>query len=356
MFEPRDTRLVVLNLQNGTELWSRVLEPNVTFVGNATVGGDWVGVSTWFQEGQKPKYALCVLSGDTGKMRWRVISERGPSWGPVVARGMVLFKAEGKLHAVTADGQEKYALAVAPDPDYSRLFREDGEADNDDDAFFDREAYSAHDNWLLVQKKDETACYEVETGKPLWTVSGTFDWHNALVRGDTCFLTVGVEVKKLVKGKMKLPQAVEELQDKESKEEMQKMAESAASREEVSWLAFSRDTGKLLWRQSGLLGEPVGDAKRLVGVVDTQRTSKIEMMTGGEGVLIVQQFSWRNGTVLWRRQSTLGVAEPCVVGKRLIGFEYTREKRSSLLGGMMGNRRPDDEGPKSAGLVALRLK
>jgi hypothetical protein len=95
-----------------------------------------------------------------------------------------------------------------------------------------------------------------------------------------------------------------------------------------------------------------------VHVLDTSDTSLLEMVAGGTGVTVVQQFDPRNGRSAYRRQLDLGFIPAGVTAKRLIGVAYERREQPGIMQIAHGAELPEDAfaPPALIGIVGIRLE
>jgi len=339
--EKRERRLVCIDLATGTEAWCR----SEGFSDKIHTMALCVGTDTVFlllskQSGPfEYQYMLWALDVRNRDHSWSVRLPESPDWGPVVSRGVCMFDVEGVIHAFSAAGEELWQY---PAP-----------------ARFDE--HVAQDGLLFVGSATGTDCVDVDSGRKLWDTTTLLQAATLVVAGDRLYVrgfaaAVGGGSGQ-GKPSVKLPAAYEQNKDvlKDLGIDPAATGKQAVQRHPVL-LCLERRTGREIWRSRNVAGWFCADAERLVVLMDTAETSMLEAVSGGKGVTVLRQYDPGTGRLLYSRQSELGVRDPVLAGAHLIGIEYRRVERPSLLNGIsLGG---SDEMPtlQGLGIVAFRLK
>lgn len=332
------TSIVCLDLQSGREVWSSPKMKKGTTVRALAAGLNRVyavfAISTPAAAGEDDGTAgstlsLFALSAADGSRLWQAAVPVTLEWGPVPVGDLVLTQADDELKAFAADGTEAYSLTLPEKHGAPPLLR---------------------DGLLLLIGGSSCRCLDATTGKEKWGVLLATGEHGIVVASRRVYLAGQVQ-ENLADKDMKLPPAYKEL---EKMPELSSVLEQARKKVVQLVVAVDRESGQELWRIRHAYGTPLGDDARLILVADTAQTSMIEMATGGKGMTIVRQFNARNGKPIYRRQSELGFAEPCLVGKRVIGLTYPRTKRPSVFNPGAGQEEVGPTPPQ--GLAAYRVK
>jgi outer membrane protein assembly factor BamB len=330
--EERRCRLTALDLASGEEKWVYQPEKGFRITKLLTSGKTAFSLESHFGEG---KVVFCAINPATGKPAWRLSFDALPDWGPHISGGYVALHYGGSLQVLSLTGQEKWSLPIPDDmyPDYA-LFEE-----------------------LLFMDTDKgTKCLQLNDGKELWESVCRIRDSFLFTADDRLYATGSVPDEDFEKNKHRTPGFGE------MESILKEMGGEGVSLGEMmrrpALLCLGRWDGKELWNASGVTGDVFGDTNRLVNVFDTSESSVIEIMTGGKGAVIVQQFDPTDGERLYRRQLEIGFAAGGVGGKRLIGVLFERREMPGLLN--MSSNAGSQENlfglPKATGISAIRLR
>ena len=337
MLAQTGTRLVCLDLQSGKELWASPKLKKGTAITALSVGpkaAHAVFLATPATPAQPTdkttgaSLSLLAFGAADGSRIWQTELPATLAWGPVPAGDLVLIQAGEQLTAFAADGTVAYTLNLPEKAGLRPLLR---------------------DGLLLLVGGDSCRCLDATTGKEKWGVLLATGEGDIVVASTRIYLAGQIE-ERLADKDVKLPPAYKEL---EKMPEFSHVLEQAKRKVVQVVLAVERESGRELWRVRHAYGIPLGDDRRFILVADTARTGAIEMVTGGKGTTLIRQFNARNGKQMYARQSDLGFAEPCLVGKRVVGLTYPRQPHASIFNPGAGQQ---TEPASPQGVAAYRVR
>lgn len=330
--------ILCLELDNGKEVWRSKELGGTTAVRAIAAGREKVFIHLAKSTGAfKFEHVFWVLNGRDGAESWRIALPEAPTWGPRAWEDVCLLQLEDEIHAFAAAGKEIWSVSVPTS--YCEKFLTDGV--------------------LLVASTGGTTCIDLATGKELWQTPVAVSEDASVVTPDGVFV-LGVVADSApdsgTDAQVKLPAAYE--QNKDILKDFGINPGSMAKTQKLSpaLLCLDRKTGKERWRTRGVVGELYGDRKRLVLLMDTSKTSMLQMVGGGKGVTVIRQYDPEDGSMLYSRQSELGLSTPRLVANRLIGIAYERTEQAGLLNGMSYESTGAESGNKAWGVVAFAVK
>lgn len=378
--EARRQTMLCLELPGGKELWSMRQDKGVHISEAVLTDSTLIFLATWAREDtERPKAndwdsrmlyqrILCGVNRETGKMAWRVKDvDQGISGLRRAPNGMILFtttqrvKVEGAAAAASSeageDGDDEESAAAATGKKAkarytSELILHAIHPDGTEKYTLNlKQKYPGEiiDSVMLVSANDTITGYDLDTGKELWAV--TFEDVETLALSPTTIFITGLKGSGASKRKPqddKMP-SIDDVQD------MKQLAQAAknAGGPDIPYLhAFDRQTGKELWNARAVYGQLLADAKRIVTVADTAKTSILEATTGGKGETLMKQFNPRNGKLYYVRNHEIGFRNPKLTGNLLVGVMFERRQTSSAMHGNVVHTTP----AKLLGVAAWRVK
>ncbi|MBT3378707.1 MAG: PQQ-binding-like beta-propeller repeat protein [Lentisphaerae bacterium] len=325
-------RLMCFSLADGKALWSKGLKGNIGVYGIAIGKQHAFAILSIVKDDFTASYALLAMDAGTGKMMWQADLPEVPDWGPVVAGNALLLELGGGVHAFSAAGEELWAIEDAGAYSRKRVIA-DG---------------------LLVGTAKGTVWYDLKSGKQRWESPLTLQERSLLVgEGYLIALARAPETASGNAPVVDLPPAYKENEGL-LKDFGIDLSKANKLKTVPVLVRLDTATGKEVWRTRGVVGELVGDGKRLALVMDTSATSMLQMLGGGKGVTVIRQYDMGDGSQLFSRQSELGFRAPVLAGRRLIGVAYERTEKTGLLN--LGQGGTTSAPAKGLGVLAFRLR
>ncbi len=279
---------------------------------------------------------LRALDGEDGRQLWKLTLPETPTWGPIAADNQILFQAETILYAVSTQGKESWRLTVA-------------------DAL--APAHFVDDGQLFLQAENGTECHNLRTGKKIWSCPYNLNGYLLMRLKDGDLIASAYPPAD----DDKLP----ELAGSEGGEQVSDiLKEMGAGKDQMQTLMqrpvlvrLKGKTGEPKWQSRKVLGELLSDGRRIVHVLDSSNTSLLEMVSGGKGITVIEQYDIKDGSRMYNRHLDIGLVPSGISGRRLLGVSYTRTDRPGLSD--FGSKKACEnflKSPDSEGVVGIRLR
>lgn len=335
---PRKVVLSCLDLDSGKSLWSVHLGERER-IGEIAASADLCfALHESWTERYEVHAVLRAYDADSGKPRWEASLPASPTWGPVAAGDLVLIQLNDTFHAFSSAGRAVWTREMPTTISGKRLL----------------------DEALLINTANGTQLLESATGNRRWQSPGSLVLDSISAQDDR-LLAIGfiagaedAEEADAEESPGPFPGSLEKNKDLLSDMGIDLGKMSGSSAPLPSLVCIDAGTGRLRWQVPKVYGDLCSDGERLVLVMDTARTSILEKVSGGKGVLVLRQYDPGNGKMLYSRTSDVGLRNPRICGNRLVGIWYERTERPSLMSGFSSGI--DISPPKALGVVAFRLR
>jgi outer membrane protein assembly factor BamB len=334
--KPRPAHLAGMSIADGKILWEKELKDTFGIQHLAAAGGQYLCSFQQQAEGEEGQEGI-FRAGEaaTGKDRWQVKTS-GFSYGlpPRIAGDTVLFHADGKLVALSADGRTRRWELAAPD-----LF-DPGQVEVAGDAIF-------------LSLGERFVCISLPDGKIRWEREVPFLCETFTVAEDRLYLlTAEQKSAGETPAPAALPPAMDELEDmKDINSLIQRSAGAQASgRMESVLLALDAATGEERWRCVKLRGDVVAAEGQVFMVTDSARHyGGLLILGGGPATTTVRSLDPRSGRELFARSHPFSMTGPYrILGGNLLGVIYDGE---GARGGTFGSTMAE---ATAIGVAAIR--
>lgn len=287
-------------------------------------------------EDETASYRLTAFSWSEGKPRWEVDLPSAPVWGPVATGNRLFLQVGTTFFAFAEDGTTAWKLPV--------------------EGSVRPESFALNDRLYLVDDQG-TVCYDSATGSRRWRTNVQLADRFVASRGKRLLVTgfTGAAAGAI----QNLPPAYRQMDDiiREMGGDAAARGGLASAMQDPALFCLDDRTGEVLWEQDRAVGQMFLRDDCLVQVFDSSDLSLLEMVAGGRGATIIEQFNPANGKSYYRRQLDIGFEPFGVVAGRLVGIAWERSERVGLIHLAQGATDTDAlAAPGAIGVVGIRLK